>query len=166
MTCAAASLDELATGGIGRLLVKYSWPALVAMSLNALYAVVDRVFIGQGCGVDAMAGLQLAMPVVMFLAAFGPLVGVGHAAVLSIKLGEGDFKTCEKLVGQTVALTREPAFASQCVQCGRCEKHCPQGIPIREKLKEADKALRPLPIRLVLNLTRRFMLRRRSSNPS
>ena len=68
--------------------------------------------------------------------------------------------------GQTVALTREPAFASQCVQCGKCEKHCPQGIPIREKLKEADKALRPLPIRLVLNLTRRFMLRRRSSNPS
>ena len=68
--------------------------------------------------------------------------------------------------GQTVALTREPAFASQCVQCGRCEKHCPQGIPIREKLKEADKALRPLPIRLVLNLTRKFMLRRRSPDHS
>ncbi len=68
--------------------------------------------------------------------------------------------------GQTVALTREPAFASQCVQCGKCEKHCPQGIPIREKLKEADKALRPLPIRLVLSLTRRFMLRRRSSDHS
>ena len=68
--------------------------------------------------------------------------------------------------GQTVALTREPAFASQCVQCGKCEKHCPQGIPIREKLKEADKALRPLPIRLVLNLTRRFMLRRRTSDHS
>ena len=100
----AASLEELATGGIGRLLFKYSWPALVAMSLNALYAVVDRVFIGHGCGVDAMAGLQLAMPVVMFLASFGPLVGVGHAAVLSIKLGEGDVETCEKLVGQTVAL--------------------------------------------------------------
>ena len=104
MTRAASSLDELATGGIGRLLLKYSWPALVAMSLNALYAVVDRVFIGQGCGVDAMAGLQLAMPVVMFLAAFGPLVGVGHAAMLSIKLGEGDVHACEKLVGQTVAL--------------------------------------------------------------
>ena len=66
--------------------------------------------------------------------------------------------------GQTVALTREPGFASQCVQCGRCEKHCPQGILIREKLKEADKALRPLPIRLVLNLTRRFMLRHRTSD--
>lgn len=100
----AENIVEMARGSLGRLLFKYSWPALVAMSLNALYSVVDRVFIGQGCGVDAMAGLQLAMPVMMFLVSFGPLIGVGHAAVLSIKLGEGDRTTCEKLVGQTVAL--------------------------------------------------------------
>ena len=74
------------------------------MTLNALYAVVDRAFIGHGCGVDAMAGLQLAMPVVMFLTSFGPLIGVGHAAVLSIKLGEGDRVACEKIVGETIAL--------------------------------------------------------------
>ena len=98
------TLAELAKGSLGRLLFKYSWPALVAMSLNALYAVVDRAFIGHGCGVDAMAGVQLAMPVMMLLTAFGPLIGVGHSAVLSIKLGEGDKTTCEKLVGQTVAL--------------------------------------------------------------
>lgn len=97
-------LEELATGSVGRLLVTYSWPALVAMSLNALYAVVDRVFIGQGCGVDAMAGLQLAMPLMMLLTAFGPFVGVGHSAVLSIKLGEGDRVASEKIVGETVAL--------------------------------------------------------------
>ena len=98
------SLDELAKGNLGRLLLKYSWPALVAMTLNALYAVVDRVFIGQGCGVDAMAGVQLAMPVMMFLTAFGPLIGVGHAAILSIKLGANDRVACEKLLGETVAL--------------------------------------------------------------
>ncbi len=73
------------------------------MTLNALYSVVDRAFIGW-CGVDSMAGLQIAMPIMMLLTSFGPLVGVGHAAVLSIKLGEGDRVTCEKLVGQTVAL--------------------------------------------------------------
>ena len=99
-----ANLDELARGSLGRLLLKYSWPALVAMTLNALYAVVDRVFIGQGCGVDAMAGLQLAMPVMMFLTAFGPLVGVGHAALLSIKLGANDRVACEKILGETIAL--------------------------------------------------------------
>ena len=59
---------------------------------------------------------------------------------------------------QTVGLTRTPAFPSQCTECGRCEKHCPQNIPIREKLKEADKALRPLPYRIGINIVRKFML--------
>ena len=98
------SLKELAEGRLGRLLVKYSWPALVAMSLNALYAVVDRFYIGQGCGESAMAALTLAMPVMMLFGAFGVFVGAGHAAVLSIKLGENDFVACEKLVGELVAL--------------------------------------------------------------
>lgn len=104
MRPASENLEELASGKLGRLLLKYSWPALVAMTLNALYAVVDRVFIGQGCGVDAMAGLQLAMPVMMLFGAFGVFVGAGHAAVLSIKLGENDFIACEKIVGELIAL--------------------------------------------------------------
>ena len=60
---------------------------------------------------------------------------------------------------QTVGLTKEPAFASQCIGCGKCEAHCPQGIPIREKLKEADRALRPLPYRIGINAVRKFMFR-------
>ena len=60
---------------------------------------------------------------------------------------------------QTVGLTKEPAFASQCVKCGKCEKHCPQGIPIREKLVEADKALRPLPYKIGIGIARKFMFR-------
>ena len=54
----------------------------------------------------------------------------------------------------------EPAFASQCVQCGKCETRCPQSIPIREKLKEADKALRPLPYRIGIALARKKMLKK------
>ena len=61
---------------------------------------------------------------------------------------------------QTVGLTKEPAFATQCIGCGKCEKHCPQEIPIREKLREADKALRPLPYRIGINVVRKFMFRR------
>lgn len=61
---------------------------------------------------------------------------------------------------QTVGLTKEPAFASQCVGCGKCESHCPQGIPIREKLKEADRALRPLPYKIGINIARKFMFRK------
>lgn len=55
---------ELATAPLGPLLFRYSWPALVAMSLNALYAVVDRFYIGKGCGEAAMAGLTLTFPVI------------------------------------------------------------------------------------------------------
>ena len=97
-------VDDLARGGIGRLLVGYSWPALVAMSLNALYAVVDRLYIGQGCGEAAMAGLQLAFPVMLFFTACGVFIGVGHATLLSIKLGEGNSEACEKILGELVAL--------------------------------------------------------------
>ena len=61
---------------------------------------------------------------------------------------------------QTVGLTKEPAFATQCIQCGKCEQHCPQSLPIREKLKEADKALRPLPYKLGINIVRAFMFRK------
>ena len=61
---------------------------------------------------------------------------------------------------QTVALTKEPSFASQCIECGKCEKHCPQGLPIREKLKEADKALRPLPYKIGIDIARKFMFRK------
>ena len=61
---------------------------------------------------------------------------------------------------QTVGLTRTPAFATQCVGCGKCEQHCPQQIPIREKLKEADKALRPLPYRIGINIVRTYLFRK------
>jgi predicted aldo/keto reductase-like oxidoreductase len=61
---------------------------------------------------------------------------------------------------QTVGLTREPAFATQCVGCGKWEKHCPQGIPIWQKLKEADRALRPLPYKIGINIARAFMVRK------
>ncbi len=66
--------------------------------------------------------------------------------------------------GQNVSLTREPSFATQCVECGKCESHCPQNIKIREKLKEADRALRPLPFKIGINLARKFMLRKTKKN--
>ncbi|MBD5130254.1 MAG: aldo/keto reductase [Ruminococcaceae bacterium] len=60
---------------------------------------------------------------------------------------------------QNMGLRKEPGFASQCVGCGKCEKHCPQSIGIREKLKEADRALRPLPYKLAINAARKFLIK-------
>ena len=59
---------------------------------------------------------------------------------------------------QNMGMRKEPGFASQCVGCGKCEQHCPQHINIREKLKEADKALRPLPYKIGINAARKFMI--------
>ena len=61
---------------------------------------------------------------------------------------------------QTVGMTKEAAFPSQCVGCGKCEAHCPQSLPIRKLLKEADKALRPLPYKVGINVARKFMFRK------
>ena len=61
---------------------------------------------------------------------------------------------------RNVGLRREASFASQCVGCGKCEQHCPQKIDIRNKLKEADKALRPLPIKIGLGVARKFFSRK------
>ncbi|MBP3885586.1 MAG: aldo/keto reductase [Olsenella sp.] len=60
---------------------------------------------------------------------------------------------------QTVGLQKRPVFASACVGCGKCESHCPQHLPIREKIKEADRELRPLPDRIAGAVGRWWALR-------
>ncbi|WP_294540144.1 aldo/keto reductase [uncultured Gemmiger sp.] len=58
---------------------------------------------------------------------------------------------------QVVSLRREPAFATQCVECGACEQHCPQHLPIRSLLKQADKELRPWPYRAASWVARKYL---------
>jgi predicted aldo/keto reductase-like oxidoreductase len=71
-----------------------------------------------------------------------------------------DGKTAARFeYARAIGVRKDPAFASQCIGCGKCEKHCPQHLPIREMLKKADKALRPLPYKVGINVARKIMLK-------
>jgi putative MATE family efflux protein len=98
------NIERLGTQNIGQLLKEFSIPAVISTVANALYNVVDRLYIGQGCGRDAIAGVALAFPLMMVLVAFGTLIGVGSGALLSLKLGERNQVDAEKVLGQCVAV--------------------------------------------------------------
>ena len=98
-------LRDLATLPVGRLLWQYSLPALLAvtgMLVMSLYNVVDRIFIGQGVGPDAIAGLAVTFPVLNVTTALGVLVGAGASSRVSILLGEGRHAEAEHTLGNSL----------------------------------------------------------------
>ncbi|HNY31345.1 MAG TPA: MATE family efflux transporter [Fibrobacteria bacterium] len=95
---------ELSKEKVGKLLVRYSLPAIVAMAASSLYNIVDRVFIGQGVGPYAIAGLAITLPVMNLAIALGAMVGVGAAALVSIRLGERRGDEAGRILGNTVFL--------------------------------------------------------------
>lgn len=97
-------IKELGTKPIGSLLLKYSIPAVIAMLVNAVYNVVDRVFIGQYVGEEALAGLTVAFPAMMIIFAFAGLIGIGGSSLLSIKLGEKDLDGANHVFANTITL--------------------------------------------------------------
>ncbi|MDE6853939.1 MAG: MATE family efflux transporter [Muribaculaceae bacterium] len=98
-------LVELSTLSVGRLLWKYSLPAVVGMLVMALYNVVDRIFIGQWVGPDAIAGLAITFPVMNLTTAVGVLIGVGASARVSIVLGAGHLDRAQQMLGNALSLT-------------------------------------------------------------
>lgn len=103
-TAAKSSPVELGTKSIGRLLVQYAVPAIIAMTASSLYNMVDSIFIGQGVGALAISGLAITFPLMNLSAAFGSLVGVGASTLVSVKLGQHDYKTAQHILGNVVTL--------------------------------------------------------------
>ena len=95
---------ELGTKPVGRLLTQYALPAIVAMTASSLYNIIDRAFIGQVVGPEAIAGLGITFPFMNLSAAFGAAVGVGASTCISVKLGQRDYKRAQLLLGNTVTL--------------------------------------------------------------
>lgn len=95
---------ELGTRPVGLLLFQYALPAIIAMTASSLYNIIDRIFIGQIVGADAIAGLAITFPFMNLGGAFGAAVGVGASTAISVKLGQKDYITAERLLGNTVTL--------------------------------------------------------------
>ena len=95
---------ELGTRPVGRLLVEYALPAIIAMTASSLYNMVDSIFIGQGVGALAISGLAVTFPFMNLSAAFGAAVGVGASSYISVKLGQKDYAKALRVFGNTVTL--------------------------------------------------------------
>ena len=98
-------LSELDKAPIGKLLFKYSLPSVVGMVVMSVYNIIDRMFIGQGVGPDAIAGLAITFPVMNISVAFGVLIGGGAGAYTSIVLGQGKKRTAEQILGNSLVMT-------------------------------------------------------------
>ena len=95
---------ELGTERIRKLLVQYAVPAVIAMTAASLYNMVDSIFIGLGVGPMAISGLALTFPLMNLAAAFGSLVGVGAATLISMRLGQKDYASAQYILGNVVVL--------------------------------------------------------------
>ncbi len=118
MTTSGAPL-KLGYEDIGKLMRQYSIPAIIAMTASALYNMIDTICIGrafqdativdasgsvQQIGHLALAGLSVTFPFMNIAAAFGALVGIGASTMISVKLGQKDYKTAQDVLGNVVTL--------------------------------------------------------------
>ncbi len=103
----AANINELENKKINKLIWQYALPAIVGTMVNALYNIIDRIYIGHGpdLGDHAIGGLGIVLPIMNLTAAVGMLVGAGSASRISICLGKGDKETAEKIIGNSFLLT-------------------------------------------------------------
>ena len=96
--------SELGTRPVGELLKQYALPSIIAMLASSLYNIVDSIFIGHGVDALALSGLAVTFPLMNISTAFGAMVGVGSSTLISVKLGQKDYKIAEKILGNAVVM--------------------------------------------------------------
>ena len=96
---------ELGAAPIRTLLIKYSAPAMIAMFVSSTYNLVGAIFVGQGAGTLALAGLAIAFPIQMVILGVGMMIGIGSASVVSRALGAGDQRKAEQTAGTSFIVT-------------------------------------------------------------
>lgn len=98
--------NPLGVEKVSRLLWRFSIPAIIGMVVNALYNVVDRIYIGNapGLGANGLAGITIGFPIMIILLSIGILFGVGGATLFSMKLGAGEAEEAELALGNAFSL--------------------------------------------------------------
>jgi len=89
---------------VGRLIVKFAIPCVISLVVNALYNIVDQIFIGWGVGYLGNGATNVVFPITIIALALAVLIGDGGAAYLSLKLGEGDLDSVKKCVGNAAVM--------------------------------------------------------------
>lgn len=95
---------ELAEQNVGKLMLKYFIPAFIGVFVNALYNIVDRIFIGQGVGATALSGVSVIFPVMLVMIAFGMLIGIGASVLVSINMGRKNMAKAELVLGNSFVM--------------------------------------------------------------
>ena len=92
----------LGTESIGKLLLQYSIPAIIGMTITSLYNIIDSIFIGHGVGAMGIAGLAITFPLMNLVVAFCTLVSAGGSTISSIRLGQKDLDGATEVLGNTL----------------------------------------------------------------
>ncbi len=95
---------ELGNKKISHLLWQFSLPAIIGMLGNSMYMIINRLFVGNVVGADAIAGMAVTMPISLIIMAFGMLVGIGAGAMISIRLGQEKQEEAEHILGNALSL--------------------------------------------------------------
>lgn len=98
------SQSPFASEPIGRLIVKFAVPSVIALLVNSLYNIVDQIFIGWGVGYLGNGATNIVFPITIIALALSMMIGNGGASYLSLKLGEGKTSPAQKGVGNAVTL--------------------------------------------------------------
>jgi putative MATE family efflux protein len=96
--------SELGTRPVAELLKQYAIPSIIAMLASSLYNIVDSIFIGHGVNALALSGLAATFPLMNISTAFGAMVGMGSSTLISVKLGQKDYKTAQQILGNAVVM--------------------------------------------------------------
>lgn len=95
---------QLGEDSVLKLLVRFSIPAIIGMLVNALYNIVDRIFIGNGVDTLGIAGAAIGFPIMLVMMAFAMLIGIGANSLVAIRLGEQKKEEAEVIMGNALVL--------------------------------------------------------------